>query len=127
MPLLRVSHYELEKMALGTNKMQAPMLSTPPRRERSSCTTRRSCWPTETSGSPKLPPPPVRMRHTDNERADSGKENGAQDLYIVGEQRCLAQHLVSFVNLVWLYKSKTQIQVQKSLLMHANDIVKPGR
>jgi formate hydrogenlyase subunit 6/NADH:ubiquinone oxidoreductase subunit I len=44
---------------------QAPMLSMRPRHVRSFCTTRRSCWPTVTSGSLRLRLPLVPMRPTD--------------------------------------------------------------
>jgi hypothetical protein len=43
------------------------MPSMRPRREKSCSTTRRSCWPMETSGSLRLRLLPARMRRTDNE------------------------------------------------------------
>jgi formate hydrogenlyase subunit 6/NADH:ubiquinone oxidoreductase subunit I len=47
---------------------QDPMPSMRPSQEKSCCTTRRSCWQTETSGSPKLRRLLVRMRRTDEEQ-----------------------------------------------------------
>jgi len=53
-------------LRLQTNTDQDRMPSMRPRREKSCYTTRRSCSRTETSGSPKSPPLPARMLHTDS-------------------------------------------------------------
>jgi len=45
------------------------MLNMLPKRAKSWCTTRRSCWPMGTSGSPSWPPPSELMLPTDEAHA----------------------------------------------------------
>jgi hypothetical protein len=70
------------------------MLSTQLRRERSYCTTRRSCCQMETSGNQKSQPLPVQMRHTDN-----GEESvqAGRTVYIGGVVTSDAAGRISFV------------------------------